>query len=100
VKISDKEIKVAKSLVEGMTEEWKPKKFENTYEKDLLQRIEEKVKKGEVEMAPEVDEEVALSNTNVVDLLPLLEKSLKAKSRKPPAKKTSKSKSSNKKKHA
>jgi DNA end-binding protein Ku len=102
VKISEKEIKVAESLVEGMTEEWNPKKFENTYEKDLLHRIEEKVKKGEVEMAPEVDEEVALSNTNVVDLLPLLEKSLQAKGRrKAPAKKTSKSKnSSGKKKHA
>lgn len=79
VRINEKEIKMAESLVEGMTEEWNPKKFENTYENDLLKRIHEKIEKGEVETAPDVDEEVALSNTNVVDLLPLLEKSLKAK---------------------
>lgn len=82
VKISEKEIKMAESLVEGMTEDWNPKKFENTFEKDLLHRIEEKVQKGETEISPEVDEEVAMSNTNVVDLLPLLEKSLQAKTKK------------------
>lgn len=89
VKISEKEIHMAENLVDGMTTEWDPDKYHDTYNDDLLKRIETKVKKGDVEEAPEVDD-VKPTNTNIVDLMPLLEKSLKAAKR--PSKKVAKKK--------
>lgn len=76
VRISDKEIKMAESLVDGMTADWKPQKYKDTYQDDLLKRIEQKIKSGDVETAPEVDEREVATNTNIVNLMPLLEKSL------------------------
>lgn len=97
VRISEKEIKMAESLVDGMTGDWDPEKYKDTYNEDLLKRIEAKAKTGELQAAPEVD--IKPTNTNLVDLMPLLEKSLaaakrpekksaKGKAKHPPAKKT------------
>ena len=89
VKISEKEIHMAENLVDGMTTDWDPDKYHDTYNDDLLKRIETKVRKGDVEEAPELDD-VKPTNTNIVDLMPLLQKSLAAAKR--PAKKTAKKK--------
>ncbi len=89
VKISEREIHMAENLVDGMTTEWDPDKYHDTYNDDLLKRIEAKVKTGDIEEAPEIDE-VKPTNTNIVDLMPLLEKSLAAAKR--PVKKTAKKK--------
>jgi DNA end-binding protein Ku len=76
VRISDKELKMAESLVEGMTGDWDPTKYRDTYQEDLMKRIEAKVKKGDIETAPEVEDRPKSTNTNIVNLMPLLEKSL------------------------
>lgn len=81
VKISEKEIHMAENLVDGMTTEWDPEKYHDTYSDDLLKRINAKVKTGDVEEAPEIDD-IKPTNTNIVDLMPLLEKSL-AKAKRP-----------------
>lgn len=83
VKLTEKEIKMAESLVEGMTADWEPEKYKDTYNDDLLKRIEAKAKSGKIESAPEVD--IKPTNTNLVDLMPLLEKSL-ASAKRPKAK--------------
>lgn len=81
VKISERELKMAQNLVEDMTASWEPDKFKDTYQEDLMKRIKQKIKRGDVETSPEIDEDLQVSNTNVVDLMPLLEKSLTGKTK-------------------
>lgn len=91
VKISEKEIAMAESLVDGMTADWDPDKYHDTYNDDLLKRIEAKAGKGDLQTSPEVDD-VKPTNTNIVDLMPLLEKSLAAAKRPEKAEKGTKKK--------
>lgn len=79
-KFSAKEIKMAQELVEGMTAEWKPEQYKDTYNDDVLKIIKMKIKAGEghnIEWAlPKSDK---LKSSNVVDLMPLLKQSLEQK---------------------
>jgi DNA end-binding protein Ku len=78
IRISSKEIKMAESLVADMTTKWKPEKYKDTFQDDLKKRIQAKIKSGDTELAPETQEAPKLTNTNVTDLMPLLERSLRA----------------------
>lgn len=83
VNFSDRELKMAEDLIKGMTSKWKPEKYKDTYYEDLMKRIQAKVKQGKgkfIEEAPK--EERVEESTNVVDLLPLLRKSIEAKNKK------------------
>jgi DNA end-binding protein Ku len=98
VKISAKERSMAKALVEEMTTKWKPDQYEDTYQRDLLKYIERKIKSGDTAQGVEIDDEIEVTNTNLLDLMPLLKQSLKAKgSSKTATTKTTKKKKSNKK---
>ena len=85
-KASAKELDMAMRLVEDMAEDWKPEKFKDTFRKDLLERIEEKVKAGQTEeiTAPE-KERNSEKRGEVIDLMSLLKKSVEKK----PAKRAS-----------
>lgn len=84
VKITPREIKAAKSLVDEMTSNWKPQQYKDTYQDELKKYIHKKIKAGDTEEAPELNETELKTNTNVVDLMPLLEKSLKAGGKRSP----------------
>ncbi|KQX01996.1 DNA repair protein [Massilia sp. Root418] len=75
--ISDKELQMALSLVEGMTEEWHPEQYHDTYKNDVLALVEKKVKARQTKSitvaAPEKKE---AASSNVVDLVALLKQSL------------------------
>ena len=76
--ISEKEVLVAKQLIDGMTAKWNPEKYHNTYRDDLMKQINTKIKKGDtavVEPAESKSEDLS----NVVDLTALLRKSLESK---------------------
>ncbi len=77
VKISDREIKMAKELVEGMTSKWKPEKYKDTYKDDLLKMIKAKVKGGKSIESETPDKPESTGDRQVIDLMPLLKKSLK-----------------------
>ncbi|WP_377705720.1 Ku protein [Pseudoduganella sp. UC29_71] len=81
--ISDKELKMALSLVEGMTEEWNPEQYHDTYKNDVLALVEKKVKAKQTKSitvaAPEKKE---AASSNVVDLVALLKQSLGGKGKK------------------
>jgi DNA end-binding protein Ku len=80
-KFNPKEIKMAEELIEGMTGKWNPAQYKDTYEDDIMRIINLKIKAGE---GKEIDygdlpkEEKGNTGT-VVDLMPLLRKSLEAK---------------------
>jgi DNA end-binding protein Ku len=78
--LTDKELKMALSLVEEMSEEWNPQEYHDTYREDVLKLVEKKVKAGQTHTitAPS-DESPAPKASNVVDLVALLKQSLGAK---------------------
>lgn len=84
--ISDKELKMAMALVEGMSEEWKPEQYHDTYREDILALVEKKVKAKETKTITMPGKEKApASSGNVIDLVALLQQSL---GKKPAAKAT------------
>ena len=90
VKISPKELKMAKDLVHGMTSKWKHDQYKDTYQDDLLKLINQKIKTGKVEEAEPIDD--LRPTTNDKDLLKLLEQSLKGTKPHPAAAKAKKGK--------
>lgn len=75
--ITDKELKMALALVEGMSEDWKPEQYHDTYREDVLKLIEEKVASGETKtITPAGKETPPPSSANVIDLVALLQKSI------------------------
>ena len=76
VSISAREMKAAKALVDEMTEKWKPEKYRDTYQEELVKYIERKIKSGKTREAAEYEEAPKSTNTNQADLMALLQKSL------------------------
>lgn len=77
-KITKKEFDIAKQLVDTMTVEWDSKRYTNDYREDLLKLIEEKIaSKGK--KAIKHIEDSKIKQTNVVDFMELLKKSVKEK---------------------
>jgi DNA end-binding protein Ku len=95
--VGKREMNMAKSLIDGMSSKWNPKKYKDDYREALMEVIEEKVEAGgkEIEEKPKKSPKP----TKVIDLVSVLQKSLEqtgtkkkatSKSRrkqKPPAKK-------------
>jgi DNA end-binding protein Ku len=75
--ISDKELKMAMALVQGMSEDWKPSQYSDTYREDVMAMIEKKIKARQTKTItmPDPDEKPAKSS-NVIDLVSLLQASL------------------------
>lgn len=75
--ISDKELKMAMALVEGMSEDWKPEQYHDTYREDVLALVEKKIKSKETHtITMPGKEKTATSSGNVIDLVSLLQQSL------------------------
>jgi DNA end-binding protein Ku len=75
--ISDKELKMAMALVEGMSEKWKPEQYHDTYREDVLALVEKKVKAKETKTITMPGKEKApVRSSNVVDLVALLQQSI------------------------
>jgi DNA end-binding protein Ku len=80
--VTAKEAELARKLVDDMSEAWKPAQFVNTYTRDLMKRIEEKISSGQTHeiTAPE-EAPAAPRGSNVIDLTTLLQRSLEGKGR-------------------
>jgi len=75
--VTPKELDLAKKLIEDMAGEWDPNEFEDTYNEDLLQRIEEKVKRGETKVLTKPEGEAGEARSaQVIDLMELLKRSI------------------------
>ncbi|MDP2817005.1 MAG: Ku protein [Polaromonas sp.] len=90
--LSDKELSMAKQLVDDMTGQWQPDQFSDSFKDDIMALVKQKVKEGKVETVeqPEEDEEAtAHSGAKIIDLTELLQRSLRNKggAAKVPAKK-------------
>ena len=80
---SARELKMAEDLIKGMTTSWDPSKYKDTYYDDLMKRVKAKIKAGKSHLIEDEEEDVEkIEATKIVDLLPLLKKSLEAKGKK------------------
>jgi len=79
-KVTEKEMELAKQLVDSQTSEWEPEKYHDDYRDKLLEFIEAKAEKGEVTALEGVPEDEPEMATNVIDLAELLRQSVGAKS--------------------
>lgn len=94
-KFSAKELKMAQELIEGMTAEWNPEQYKDTYEDDVMKIINKKLDEGEAYTIEESGSEKSSRSSsagNLVDLMPLLKKSLEEKKKKTTKKKTARKK--------
>jgi DNA end-binding protein Ku len=75
--ISEKELKMAMALVEGMSEDWQPEQYHDTYREDVLALVEQKVAANETKsITMPGKEERPAAASNVIDLVSLLQASL------------------------
>jgi DNA end-binding protein Ku len=79
-KTTSKEVEMAERLIDDMTTAWKPDAYKDTYRADILKRVNAKVKAGKAtEITGEAADAGEEKATKVLDLMPLLRKSLEAK---------------------
>src|SRR5205823_7041845 len=75
--VTEKELQMAKALVEGMSEKWKPQQYHDTYREDVMALIKKKIAANQTktltEPEPEADKP---AKNNVIDLVALLQASL------------------------
>jgi len=75
--VTEKELDLAKRLIADMAGPWQPEEFEDTYNEDLMHRIEEKVKRGETKVLTRPEGEAAEPRSaQVIDLMDLLKQSI------------------------
>lgn len=78
-KFSAKEMEMAVDLIENMTDKWKPEQFKDTYYDDLEKIIHKKIKAGKGKTIEYEEPKKLETTSNVIDLMPLLRKSLEEK---------------------
>lgn len=85
--LTDKELQMAERLVEDMSDEWDPAQYRDTYQADLMARIEQKIGAGETHVVTAEGETPAEApqSAEVIDLAALLRRSLERKGRTKPA---------------
>jgi DNA end-binding protein Ku len=81
VQVRDNEVEMAKSLIDNLTEPFKPEKFKDEYREALLEIVEKKVAGEEIEVVPEPEP------TKVVDLMEALKASVEQTKKKAAPKK-------------
>ncbi|MDQ2148816.1 Ku protein [Alcaligenaceae bacterium C4P045] len=76
VSISAAEMKMAKQLVDDMTEKWNPDDFKDEFKQAVMGLVEKKVKAGNTETVMQPEEETPAQGDNILDLTELLARSL------------------------
>jgi DNA end-binding protein Ku len=78
VKVSEGEVRMAERLIGEMDAEWNPDQFKDEYHDEVLALVEKKVRAGKthVILEPEAAPKKPSARSDVVDLMPLLKRSL------------------------
>jgi DNA end-binding protein Ku len=75
--VTPKELAMAEKLIEDMTGEWSPSQFKDTYSRDLLARVKEKIKAREThKLTPAEKARQPRQSAQVIDLMDVLKRSL------------------------
>ncbi|HEY0016998.1 MAG TPA: Ku protein [Longimicrobium sp.] len=80
--VNDREIEMAERLVEGMTAEWDPSRYHDSYRDDLMQLIQARIESGNTDHPDESPVEVSeAEGGDVIDIMALLKRSVEATGR-------------------
>ena len=81
VKLTEAELRMAERLIGEMEGAWNPDRFQDEYHDEVLALVDRKVRSGQthVVLEPEAAPKRARARSDVVDLMPLLKKSLEAR---------------------
>ena len=75
--VTPKELELARRLIDDMSGPWNPAEFEDTYNDDLMKRIEQKIERGETkELTKPEGGKAEARSAQVIDLMDLLKKSI------------------------
>jgi DNA end-binding protein Ku len=79
--ISEKEIQMALSLVEGMTDDWDASRYHDTYREDVLEMVQKKIKANQTKTVtePREDGDGKPTTAQIIDLMELLKRSVSSK---------------------
>jgi DNA end-binding protein Ku len=80
--VSEREVKLAERLIEEMTSKrWDPSRYKDEYREEVLDLVRRKVESGQTHTItePEGGKEPRRARSEVVDLMPLLKRSLEAR---------------------
>jgi DNA end-binding protein Ku len=77
--LAERELKMAKQLVDDMTTSWNPEKFRDTFKEDVMALVEKKVQAGQTEKVVQIEAEEAAPSkgAEIIDLAELLKRSLR-----------------------
>jgi DNA end-binding protein Ku len=76
--VTDREVKMAEMLIEGMTAGFEPGKYHDSYRDDLMALIQRKIESGQTEVLDETPVEAPEPRGEVIDIMSLLKKSVEA----------------------
>ncbi|MFN2378351.1 MAG: Ku protein [Candidatus Binatia bacterium] len=81
LELSDREVKMAERLVKGMSAPWNPKKYKDSYRDEVLAMVQRKIKAGHTHVieVPDEGEEKGAPRAEIIDLMPLLKKSVESR---------------------
>lgn len=80
--VTDREVKMAEMLIDGMTADWEPAKYRDSYRDDLMALIHKKVESGQTEVLDETPvPDAETEPKGVIDIMALLKKSVEATSK-------------------
>lgn len=81
--LSERELKMAKELVEDMSTDWDPGEFKDEFKDEILRLVDKKVKAGQTETVTQPEPEESQSTegrgAKIIDLTELLQRSLRGK---------------------
>ena len=68
---------MARRLIDEMSGAWKPEQFKDTYRRDLMRRINEKIRKRQTHvLTPAEEAEEERPSAEIIDLMAVLKRSL------------------------
>jgi DNA end-binding protein Ku len=78
--INERELEMAERLVEGMTAEWNPEQYTDTYRDDLMSLIQQRIESGNTNAPDEtpVEDVDVEGRGEVIDIMALLKRSVEA----------------------
>lgn len=76
--LSERERDMAVRLVEGMSEDWDPQRYHDSFQAQIMRLVEQKAEAGKIEEVG-AEEEVEAPGAEVIDLTELLRRSLRPK---------------------
>lgn len=91
-RVSDREIELARQLVDAQTVEWEPAQYKDDYSDRLMEWIEKKAEAGDMAMLEPAEVPEAETASNVIDLVDLLRQSVQATGKQSPEKKAAEKK--------